>query len=55
MVDLDQEEGRTPTGIKPNKFRLFCHRTKQVNLAVIDAWLSGRQSFDESVLEALSE
>ncbi|KAL1982463.1 hypothetical protein VTN96DRAFT_1310 [Rasamsonia emersonii] len=54
VVDLDQEEGRAPTGIKPNKFRLFCHRTKQVNLAVIDAWLSGRQTFDESILEALN-
>jgi eukaryotic translation initiation factor 2C len=54
-VDLDKEEGRPRSSIEGNKFYIFCRRTRVVNLAVIDAWLHGKQSFDESILEALSK
>lgn len=53
MVDLDAEQGR-PVGKALNQFRLFVRPTKTVNLAVLQAWLQGRISMGEGVLEALS-
>lgn len=54
QVDLDAEQGR-PVGKALNQFRLFVRPTKKVNLAVLKAWLEGRISMGEGVLEALSE
>ncbi|PLN80024.1 eukaryotic translation initiation factor 2c [Aspergillus taichungensis] len=52
MVDLDAEQGRA--GRASNVFRLVVRPTKTVNLAVLNAWLQGRTSMQESVLEALN-
>lgn len=54
MVDLDAEQGRRPNTKTPNTFRLLVRRTKLVNLAVLNVWLSGKTSMSEAVLEALS-
>ena len=54
MVDLDAEQGRRPNTKNPNIFRLLVRPTKTVNLAVLNAWLSGKTSMSEAVLEALS-
>lgn len=54
MVDLDAEQNR-PVGKELNQFRLFVRPTKTVNLAVLQAWLEGRTSMVEGVLEALSK
>ncbi|KAE8152713.1 Piwi domain-containing protein [Aspergillus avenaceus] len=53
LVDLDAEQGR-PAGRKPNVFRLVVRRTTKVNLAVLNSWLKGRSSIDQSVIEALN-
>lgn len=53
IVDLDAEQGRA--GRTSNVFRLVVRPTKTVNLAVLNAWLQGRTSMQESVLEALSK
>lgn len=53
MVDLDAEQGRA--GRTSNVFRLVVRPTKTVNLAVLNAWLQGRTSMQESVLESLSQ
>ncbi|THC99021.1 hypothetical protein EYZ11_001495 [Aspergillus tanneri] len=55
MVDLDAEQGRQPSGKTANVFRLVVRPTKTVNLSVLAAWLQGRTSMQETVLEALSE
>lgn len=56
MVDLDAEAGRPNNGAPSrNTFRLVVRRTKSVNLAVLDAWLKGKTSFGEPVLEAMSK
>lgn len=54
MVDLDVEQNR-PVGKAMNAFRLFVRPTKTVNLAVLQAWLEGKTSMGEGVLEALSK
>jgi eukaryotic translation initiation factor 2C len=53
MVDLDAEQNR-PAGRTSNTFRLTVRPTKTVNLAVLKAWLTGRTSMSEAVLEAMS-
>ncbi|KAL3475026.1 Piwi domain-containing protein [Aspergillus californicus] len=52
-IDLDAEQGRPP-GKTPNIFRLVVRPTRTVNMAVLSAWLSGKTSMQESVLEALN-
>lgn len=54
MVDLDAEQGRRPNSKIPNVFRLLVRPTKTVNLSVLNAWLSGKTSMTDVVLEALS-
>ncbi|KAK1145566.1 Protein argonaute [Aspergillus melleus] len=54
MVDLDHEQNRRPNTKAPNTFRLLVRLTKTVNLAVLNAWLSGKTSMTEAVLEALN-
>jgi len=53
-VDLNAEEGRTGNS-SANKKRVTIRQTKQVNFAVLRAWLNGQTSFDNGVLEAISE
>ncbi|KAI9929068.1 hypothetical protein ASPWEDRAFT_128423 [Aspergillus wentii DTO 134E9] len=53
MVDLDAEQGRT-SGRASNTFRLVVRKTRTVNLAVLNSWLRGQTSMQESVLEALN-
>ncbi|KAL2809793.1 Piwi domain-containing protein [Aspergillus granulosus] len=53
VVDLDAEQNRPP-GKTPNTFRLVVRPTRTVNLAVLNAWLSGKTSMSEAVLEALN-
>lgn len=56
LVDLDAEKGRPP---RPGREADTCYciikQTKQVRLAVIDAYLKKQISFDNSVLEAISK
>ncbi|EAW22039.1 PAZ domain protein [Aspergillus fischeri NRRL 181] len=52
VVDLNQEQGR-PAGRTSNTFHLTVRR-KTVNLAVLNAWLTGRTSMSEAVLEAMN-
>ena len=57
-INLDVEEGRpVRKGIEKDKntFRLLVRHTRTVNLAVLNAWLSGQASFDDGVLEAMSK
>ncbi|BCR96143.1 putative eukaryotic translation initiation factor eIF-2C4 [Aspergillus luchuensis] len=56
-INLDVEEGRpVRKGIEKDKntFRLLVRHTRTVNLAVLNAWLSGQASFDDGVLEAMN-
>ncbi|OJJ51616.1 hypothetical protein ASPZODRAFT_435068 [Penicilliopsis zonata CBS 506.65] len=54
LVDLDAEQGRPPSTKTNNTFRILVRKTKQVNLAVLTAWLNGKISMNEPVLEALN-
>jgi len=53
-VDLNAEEGRTGNSAS-NKKRVTIRATKQVDFAVLRAWLNRQTSFDNGVLEAISE
>lgn len=53
LVDLDQEQGRRP-GREPNTFRFVIRKTKRLDLGVLQNFLDGRVSFDNSVLEAIN-
>ncbi|KAL3426357.1 eukaryotic translation initiation factor 2c [Phlyctema vagabunda] len=55
MVDLDAEQGRTPReGKDPNVYKVIISQTKSVRLAIIEAFLSRKIQFDNSVLEAIT-
>lgn len=57
-INLDVEEGRparTGKDKDKNTFRLLVRHTRTVNLAVLNAWLTGQASFDDGVLEAMSK
>ncbi|KAI9798585.1 MAG: hypothetical protein M1833_004722 [Piccolia ochrophora] len=53
-VDLDAEAGRPPRAAGDNKHRFVMKKTSSINLAVIDAYLQGKMSFDNSVLQAIN-
>ncbi|KAL2831053.1 ribonuclease H-like domain-containing protein [Aspergillus cavernicola] len=53
MIDLDAEQGRA-AGRTTNTFRLVVRQTRTVNLTVLNSWLRGQSSMQESVLEALN-
>lgn len=56
VVDLDAERGLTPReGRTPNVHHVVIRNSKPVNLSVIDHYLGGQMSFDNSVLEAISK
>lgn len=54
-VDLDEEQGRPASAPRDNTHRIVIRQTARVPLAAIDAYLSGKITFDNSVLEAISE
>jgi eukaryotic translation initiation factor 2C len=54
-VDLDQEKGITPRPGRSNVHRVTIRRTKKLDLGLIDAYLKGKISFDNSVLEGISK
>ena len=54
-VDLDQEKGIAPRPGRSNLHRVTIRRTKKLDLGLIDAYLQGKMSFDNSVLEGISK
>ena len=54
-VDLDAEKGATVRPDHPNTHRVVIRKTSAINLAAVKAYLEGKMSFDNSVLEAISE
>ncbi|KAI9834225.1 MAG: hypothetical protein M1819_003063 [Sarea resinae] len=54
MVDLDLEQGKTPREGREDRHRVVIRKTTPVNLASIDAYLSGKVSFGSGVLEAIN-
>lgn len=56
LVDLDQERNIIPKeGRTPNQHRVVIRKTSAVNLASVQAYLDGTISFDNTVLEGISE
>ena len=55
VVDLDEEQGRTARAGRENKHKVTIRQTTKVPLTAIDAYLKGKISFDNSVLEAISQ
>lgn len=56
VVDLDRERGiELKEGRTPNQHRVVIRKTNAVNLEAVPAYLEGRSSFDNTVLEAISE
>lgn len=55
VIDLDAERNIQPReGRTPNVHTIIIRKAKPLNLSVIDGYLSGSMSFDNSVLEAIS-
>lgn len=55
LVDLDVEKGMTARPDHPNVHKVVIRMTNAVNLAAVKAYLEGKMSFDNSVLEAISK
>ena len=56
VVDLDSERGITPKeGRTPNIHHVVIRNSKPLDLSVIDHYLGGKMSFDNTVLEAISK
>lgn len=56
VVDLDQERNIIPKpGRTLNQHRVLIRKTNAVNLAAVQAYLDGRMSFNNTVLEGISE
>lgn len=56
VVDLDKERGIQPKeGRTPNQHRVVIRKTNAVNLHALTAYLQGQTTFDNTILEAISE
>jgi hypothetical protein len=60
IIDLDAERGIAPKvrrdgTVRENKHRVQIKQTKEINMAVIKAYLERTIQFDNSVLEAVSK
>lgn len=56
LVDLDEERKITlKPGRTPNQHRVLIRKTNAVNLAAVAGYLEGRTTFNNTVLEAISE
>ncbi|KAI9847274.1 MAG: hypothetical protein M1837_002860 [Sclerophora amabilis] len=53
-IDLDADEGITPRPGRENKHRVVIRKTNRIAMSSISAFLSGKMSFDNSVLEAIN-
>lgn len=51
IIDLDQEENRTPRAGKENKHRVAIRQTNRVGFNALVAYLEGKCSFDNTCLE----
>ena len=54
-VDLDAEKGLPTREGRSNAFRVVVRKATAVNLFALQAYLDGKMTFDNSVLEAISE
>ena len=54
MVDMDQENGRTPRPDKPDVHCVVVRQTNRVRLDVLLQYLEGRVTFDNACLEAIT-
>jgi len=54
LVDLDQEENRTPKNGKENKHRVAIRLTNQVGLEQLEAYLGGKCDWGNACLEAIN-
>ena len=54
IVDMDQENGRTPRPNKPDTHRVVIRQTNRVRLDVLFQYLEGRVTFDNACLEAIT-
>lgn len=54
-MDLDVEKGMAARPDHPNVHKVAIRKTNAVNLAAVEAYLEGKMSFDNSVLEAISK
>ena len=54
-VDLDAEKGIPPREGRSNSHRVSIRKTTVVNLAAVQAYLDGKMTFDNSVLQAISK
>ncbi|KAA6409085.1 MAG: eukaryotic translation initiation factor 2c [Lasallia pustulata] len=53
-VDLDVEKGMPARAEHPNHHKVVIRKTNAVNLGALSAYLYGKMSFDNSVLEAIN-
>ncbi|KAI9759848.1 MAG: Histone chaperone asf1 [Chaenotheca gracillima] len=53
-VDLDAEQGITPREGHENKHRVVIRKTNKIDMSAISNFLSGKMSFDSTVLEAIN-
>ena len=55
QIDLDAEKGQPAREGRSNRHRVVIRKTNIVNLAAVKAYLDGKMSFDNSVLEGISK
>ncbi len=56
IVNFDEERGRAPRDpANPDICRVVIRPSKQIRMAVIQAYLSNKMPFDHSILEAISK
>jgi hypothetical protein len=53
-VDFDEEKGRPPRA-QPDYVYVIIRKSKNIRMAVLEAYLTRQMPFDNSVLEAISK